>query len=154
MITDLLKRKFRWDSDSIQLTQVGGGSINQVYPCKHLDDSILIKVQNSVESQKMFKTEEAGLDLLRSSATFKVPQVMHVGSIEKTGFSYILMEWIESGRPTDSFASIFAEKLAGMHRHTNAFYGLEYNNFIGSLKNSIMCRTTGTIFSPIDVFCP
>lgn len=134
MIADLLKSKFGWDPVSIQLASVGGGSINQVYLCKYHNSNVLLKLQNSTKSLKMFETEEAGLDLLRSSATFKIPRVFHVGLINNTGFSYILMEWIDSGRQTDSFAPIFAEKLAAMHRHSNSFYGLEYDNFIGRLN--------------------
>ena len=44
------------------------------------------------------------------------------------------MEFIDCKIPSDDFWISFGYKLAKMHSHSNKYFGLDHNNYIGSLK--------------------
>ena len=44
------------------------------------------------------------------------------------------IDFIKSNKPLNNFWHLFAKKLARLHNVTNDNFGLEYNNYIGSLK--------------------
>lgn len=79
----------------------------------------------------MFDAEHQGLELLRSNCALHVPQVITTGLIEDQAF--LLMEFIEDGKPQCEFWEFFGTQLANMHRKSASFFGLDHHNYIGSL---------------------
>jgi fructosamine-3-kinase len=79
----------------------------------------------------MFETEAKGLNLLSSSNSFRIPEVISVGEIDNQ--SYILMEFIDSGSATNTFWDKFANCLVSLHKNTHESFGLDHSNYIGRL---------------------
>lgn len=79
----------------------------------------------------MFQSEAAGLKLLSDSKAIKIPEVIFYDQAENVAF--LLLEFIERGHPTANFWKEFGFQLADLHRVSNSCFGLNINNYIGSL---------------------
>ena len=53
--------------------------------------------------------------------------------IRKPKVSFLILKYIKSGIKTPTFWYDFGKQLANLHKHTVNFFGLDYNNYIGSL---------------------
>jgi len=126
-LTDLL------DEPIEQTTPVSGGDINRAFRIRTPYRSVFVKV-NSDAPPHMFERESDGLATLRAADTLRVPQV--IGSGETATETFLVLEWIDSGSPRPSFATQFGESLAELHRHSSERFGLDRDNFIGSLPQS------------------
>jgi protein-ribulosamine 3-kinase len=119
--------------DSVQ--KLSGGSINEVYLIRDkgdLNEQYCIKI-NKNQGADFFEAEKRGLAELTKSP-FYIPHVLLTG--QSDNFSFILMEYIQSGKPVENFDRIFGIHLAEMHLISDAQFGFEYDNFIGNLSQS------------------
>ncbi len=114
-----------------QVVNLQGGDINEVFLMKGETDNYVIKLNDAHRFPKMFEAESQGLDLLRSTNSFRIPNVIAYGAEEDT--SYLLLEYISKGSPSSGFWENFAQKLAILHKTTNETFGLAHDNYIGSL---------------------
>ena len=97
----------------------------------------------------MFEREIAGLDLLRGPNPLSL-------FLKPTAISYqgdhavLVMECLEKGISSETTDQRFAAALAAMHRQTQSQFGLEDDNFIGSLPqwNDPMERWDGFLYLP------
>ncbi len=110
--------------------QVFGGDINETFILHSSDTKFFLKL-NSSEHEDMFEKEFAGLELLRSSNSIAVPQPLITGKL-KTNI-YLLMECIEKGTAPAAFWQVFAQHLTALHKTTADQFGLDHDNYIGSL---------------------
>jgi fructosamine-3-kinase len=85
----------------------------------------------------MFEKEAAGLRLLSASKTIDIPGV--ITTAEAGNYGYLLLQFIETGKTKRNFWIEFGTKLADLHRNTSDYFGLDHDNYIGSLvqKNSL-----------------
>ncbi|GAB3963126.1 fructosamine kinase family protein [Spirosoma harenae] len=82
----------------------------------------------------MFETEAKGLDLLRETNTFQVPQVVsHGHHLDK---AYLILEYVDFGKRPKNYWETLGQSLAGLHRNTQPKFGLTFNNYIGSLPQA------------------
>lgn len=79
----------------------------------------------------MFETEARGLQLLKNTLTFRIPEFVSQGEME--GQTFLLIEYIAPGPKKTNYATDFGHKLAQLHRHTAPVFGLDHDNYIGSL---------------------
>jgi fructosamine-3-kinase len=109
--------------------KIYGGDVNEAYRLAMTDKDYFIKV-NSKDRMPMFETEAESLIRLTKTYSFRIPVVYEVGEYRER--SYLLMEYIEHledvSNPHD-----FAEKLVTLHKNTQDQYGLDFDNYIGSL---------------------
>jgi len=117
------------NKDVIHFSKISGGCINECFKIESNQKKYFIKINSSFNP---FNEEKKGLKLLESTNTFTIPKVYEVGVETKTAF--LLMEFIDGKIPSDDFWISFGYKLAKMHSHSNKFFGLDYNNYIGSLS--------------------
>jgi len=110
---------------------VSGGSINSCWRVSYNKDSFFIKVNSAVNYPGMFKAEAAGLTELQSHNVIKVPGV--IGEGEVGGYQFLILEWINQGRNSVQSEELFGRQLADLHRIKHAKFGLDYNNYMGSL---------------------
>jgi len=125
-------------SSSIKNIRIqGGGCINNAGMMNAEGKEIFVKWNQRDSYPNMFKQEAKGLQLLQSTNSVKVPKILLVGETEKHGF--LLMEGITSAAPKPEYFSLLGRQLAQMHRTTNDFFGLDHDNYIGSLpqKNAV-----------------
>lgn len=126
------------------ITDVGGGSINFTFRVDADDQTYFVKVNTSSEFPGMFTLEKNGLDLLRKSNVISVPQVLFIYENEK--YQMLVLEWIESGRKSKNFFVDFGKSLALMHQVRNNNFGLDHDNYIGSLKQINSFKADATEF--------
>lgn len=131
-------------SNPLKIHPVGGGSINNTYRVRSDNRSVFVKTNHADTYPKMFEAEARGLELLRNNSGFSIPKVEKVGAIGSTAF--LVMEWIPSGTPADDFWEQFASHLAKLHRHTNQQFGLDHQNYIGSLQQQNEFRSNWAEF--------
>ena len=80
----------------------------------------------------MFEAEAAGLTVLRDAAAVDVAEPLHVGGGERVP-PYLLMRDFGSGAPRQGHDARFGEGLAALHRTAGGAFGLDHDNFIGTL---------------------
>ena len=110
---------------------VSGGDINQAARLTTGQSSYFVKWQVGAPDG-FFEAEVDGLRRLREADCLRVPQVIG----QRTADSALLvLEWIasKSGQGKAASAHALGEGLAALHQHTRPQFGLEVDNFIGSL---------------------
>lgn len=113
---------------------VSGGSINQAVKITSGKGNFFLKWNRSAPDD-FFEKEADGLRLLKSAgAELRIPDVIASGRPVNGQPGFLLMEYIEEGRNGDSFA--FGAELAKLHQTTAPQFGLETDNYIGSLPQS------------------
>lgn len=111
---------------------VSGGSINQAYRVETPQKDFFVKINNASRFPGMFEAEAKGLDLLRRGGTFKIPKVLAVEGIDNQ--SFILMDYIRPGTADDQSWDHFAHSLAAQHGIAQKLFGLDQDNYMGSLQ--------------------
>ncbi len=115
-----------------QVSPLSGGDINDVYLLESGQEKWVIKVNSRQKFPSMFEAERAGLGELAKSNSIKVARPILTGESEEQ--SYLLLDYISQGPKTNSFWENFGEQLAQLHRVSNPQFGLDHDNYIGSLK--------------------
>lgn len=113
---------------------VGGGCINETLRINTTAGFFFMKKNDANKFPGMFEAEAKGLLILKNAGAIEVPAVIAAGKCMHEEF--ILMEWIESGKRKNKFFEDFGSKLACLHRCTNESFGLNHDNYIGSLIQS------------------
>lgn len=122
-----------------------GGDINSVYHLNTNKGEFVIKCNDAKKFPDMFAAEYKGLKLLRTTNSFLIPEVFTHNQIGNT--AYLLMAYISPGHKPIRFWRDFGVKLAQMHRNTNTTFGLEHDNYIGSLPQyNAACNTAPEFF--------
>lgn len=121
-------------TEIISATTVGGGCINNAQKLKTTSGDFFIKKNSATAYPGMFIAEAKGLKILAGANAIHVTQLVATGEFENT--SFIIIEFVESSAKNKNFWKDFGTKLAQMHRNSNEFFGLDHDNYIGSLKQS------------------
>lgn len=109
---------------------VSGGCINQGYALTSNNSTYFVKL-NSGSQLAMFEAEALGLKQMLQTASIRVPDPICWGTASDS--AYIVLEWLEIGRGSDSAWQEMGRKLAAMHSQTsNRGFGWDINNTIGS----------------------
>ena len=108
---------------------LAGGDINEIWLVNTASGKIVLKTRKD-PYPGMFRAEAHGLQVLRSAAAFRIPEVYEVQE------GYLLLEYIPQGRPQDITGEQLGHTLAALHRKRNAFYGFDRDNYIGTLPQS------------------
>ena len=122
---------------------VSGGCINNAVKLITQEDVFFVK-WNVHELEGMFESESKGLELLRETKEIAIPEVFATGKSEDK--AYILMEFVSGSTPDALFWENFGHSLARLHRHTHATFGLDYDNYIGSLPQKNEKLSDGLTF--------
>lgn len=120
-------------------TPVGGGSINEAHRISTSCGDFFLKYNLAGLYPQMFELEMKGLKLLASTNTIYIPEALYAGFTDK--YSFLILEYEEKAEPRENFWTLFASQLARLHQQTDDYYGLGYDNYIGSLKQSNLITT-------------
>jgi len=110
----------------------GGGCINQGGKLTTTTGSFFLKWNDALKFPGMFEGEAKGLAILKEPNVIRVPRVVHVG--QTRSHQYILMEFIDAGRKKIDYWEKLGHSLAALHKISNRAFGLDHNNYIGSLR--------------------
>ncbi len=114
--------------------RVHGGDINSAYCLFTPTGKYFLKVNDKNRYPSMFTKEANGLGKLRELCTLKIPQVIKHGSCNDQ--QYLLLEWLEKGSPKKDMWENFGRGLAMMHKQQQEYFGLNEDNYIGSLHQN------------------
>ncbi len=139
MLPDILTGKFE-SSLSVKFNQVvkilntrplSGGSINEAFLLETNAGKFFFKCNYASRYPGMFEKEAMGLQLLHETKEIDVPKVIDHGT---TGnHAYIILEYIDSISKRNDFWEAFGVALARLHKHSSDQFGLDHDNYIGSL---------------------
>jgi protein-ribulosamine 3-kinase len=120
---------------TMAILPVAGGSINRSF-CLEINEGqrFFCKINEELAFPGLFLREEEGLELLARRSQVRVPQVIGVGHLE--GQQILVLEWIQTGQESESFWKLFGRQLALQHEETGAGFGLDEDNWMGSLPQS------------------
>lgn len=114
----------------LDVSPLAGGDINEVFKVETDQGNLVAKCNNSARFPGMFEAESKGLELLQKGG-FKTPEVLTLG--EEEGFSFLILEYLKSENATPAFWESFGNQLAQLHQNTQDTFGLDHNNYMGSL---------------------
>ena len=110
----------------------GGGCINHVGVCETRNGSFFLKWNNLDRFPGMFEAEAKGLKMLKKSGPLYVPEVICRGEAEE--FQFLVLENVREGRRAKDYWRNFGAGLARLHQTTAHNFGLDHDNYIGSLR--------------------
>ncbi|PKQ66583.1 fructosamine kinase family protein [Raineya orbicola] len=120
---------------------VSGGCINNAAKVATSSGTFFIK-WNENAPEDTFEIEIKGLQKLNSMG---MPTPAVVASGRQKGKNYLLLEYLE-GYPNKTFWQDLGKNLAHLHQNTNDFFGLEYDNYIGALRQTNTPTANGINF--------
>ncbi|HEU4719637.1 MAG TPA: fructosamine kinase family protein [Bacteroidia bacterium] len=133
-----------------RVSPVTGGSINSCVRLETDKGWFFLKENDAQKFPGMFAAEAKGLQLLAGTKTFVVPHV--IAQWEERDSSFLLMEWMEHSRSGNSYEA--GTQLAKLHRHTEKFFGLGHDNYIGSLPQSNKKHSSWEDFFSLERILP
>lgn len=116
------------------VSPISGGDINAAYRLELPETNLFVKSNSATRFPGMFVAEQRGLDLLRANTALRVPETHFVCEFE--GNAFLVMEFVQQGAPSADMSGHFGAELAKLHRSTQEEFGLDHNNYIGSLPQS------------------
>lgn len=131
------------DQPLAEVTPLAGGDINQVFRLRFPDLVCVLKLNQNHRFPGMFEKEASGLELL-GSAGCRTPAVL--ACFEEGEHQYLLLEFIREERQDRSYWERFGRELSLLHRQSAEMFGLEEDNYIGSLEQRNSQREKWTDF--------
>lgn len=122
----------------------GGGCINSGGRIKTSNGNFFLKWNDTGLFPQMFKAEGNGLNLLRKQECIRIPKV--VGYDEKRIHQFLLLEYIDQKSRSEKYWEHLGNRLASLHNATDTSFGLDHDNFIGSLKQYNASRSSWVDF--------
>lgn len=114
-----------------KLTPVSGGDINEAWKVSTDMGDFFLKLNHAGRFPKMFEKEARGLKILEESGAVNVPEAIHFGEMDED--SFLLMHFVEPAPRKEDFWEDFGSSLARLHRNSGESFGLDHDNYIGSL---------------------
>ena len=113
------------------ISTVGGGDINQACRVQCDQGDFFLKYNDASAYPGMFEAEAKGLSLLAKAGEIPVPPALttHSGEI----YSFLITEFQQAAPRKGDFWEAFGGNLARLHRQTQEAFGLDHDNYIGSL---------------------
>ena len=139
-VTALLKQKI---ADTLTLKDfsfTGGGCINNGGKLTTSHGTYFLKWNDATKFPEMFKAEARGLKLLAESKSMYIPEV--IGASEAGSYQFLVLEFIPESNRTQHYWRNFGIQLATLHRNTSPLFGLDHDNYIGSLPQHNSLHTS------------
>ena len=131
-LTKVFNKQFKLNTEVEHVSYVGGGSINSTHKVKYNGQNYFVKTNSASRFPGMFEKEAKGLELLGNAQCINVPEVIFF--TEDGDDSFLVLKFIKSGSVNAEFWDTFASQLACLHKNTSVKFGLDHDNFIGSLN--------------------
>jgi protein-ribulosamine 3-kinase len=132
-VLDGVKRLLKiHDSTSIvHFTFSSGGCINQGGKLKTAMGDFFLKWNDVHKFPGMFDAESKGLQLLHQKSAINIPKVKGFG--EEGSYQFLLLDFVEQKSRSKNYWQLLGDGLASLHRSTAEFFGLDHDNYMGSL---------------------
>lgn len=117
-------------SQLLDVRRVSGGSINEAYVAQTEQGSYFIKYHRSAP-ERFFTLEAKGLQLIKSTNTIDVPEVINYS--DEKGKAFLVLEWVSGSKHTQTDKRL-GERLAALHQTKGKKHGFHEPTFIGTLQ--------------------
>ena len=118
-------------AEVIDESSVGGGCINEARVVSLACGRRFFVKQNPAPLPMMFEREAEGLAALAAVGAIRVPEP--IGTAPSGVTPFIVIEYVEPGRPGTGFFREFGRQFAALHMQSTAQqFGFEHDNYIGS----------------------
>lgn len=112
---------------------IGGGCIANATRLKTAGGDFFLKWSGG-EAASTFAAEAEGLRALREAGgSLRVPEVIAQSDSQGETTGFLILEFVEAGKPGRDFWTTFGAGLADLHRHEGDVYGFSADNYIGRL---------------------
>jgi fructosamine-3-kinase len=128
----------------IRTAGVSGGCINQAALVYTRSGCWFVKWNDARKFPGMFEAEARGLSLIDSVHAIRVPGVVATG--ESEGITFLILEAVIAGRRQMDYMETLGRDLAALHRHGGETFGLDHDNYIGSLQQPNRTDLSGSGF--------
>lgn len=125
-------------------TPISGGDISRAYLLKTSNNNYFLKVNSKATALDMFLYEKIALTTIANTNTIATPKIIACNSFDDD--SFLIMDHIEIKTTNSKDLEVFGNQLAQLHKVTSDEFGLDSNNFIGSLHQSNKKHKTWTDF--------
>jgi fructosamine-3-kinase len=115
--------------------RLSGGDINDAFEVRLADARTVFVKTNARAAPEMFPAEARGLAFLAEAKAVRVPEVLAVSS-PGDPVNFLALELVRSKAPTRNYDETLGRGLAALHRFGAPTFGLDHDNFIGSLPQS------------------
>ena len=115
-LEEALEKAFGRDLEIVERKRLYGGDINDAYMLRLSGGQRVFMKTNSVRNYGFFAAEEQGLNALRLAGVIGVPELLGTGTDRRQGFSFLLLEYMESAPQVSDYWEIFGRQLARLHR--------------------------------------
>jgi fructosamine-3-kinase len=127
----------------VRATRLHGGDINDAFALELADERRAFVKTNGAAPAGMFEAEARGLAWLAQARAVRVPRVLAVGDGRP---AFLALELVESAPRRRDFDDMLGRALAALHRAAPPGFGLDHDNFIGSLPQSNRSHPTWAEF--------
>ena len=117
----------------MEIENLSGGDINDAYKITMSDGAVFFVKSNQNAPEDFFQTEANGLRWLADANAIKIPDVVHVEAADGTSPSFLVLEFVESRAKVPNYDELLGHALAELHRAGASRFGLDHDNFIGTL---------------------
>lgn len=108
-----------------------GGCINKGGQLKTTAGNFFLKWNDRQKFPGMFASEAKGLSLLRTPKVLDIPEVIHFGT--SGSYQFLLLQFIDQSSRSGLYWQNLGSGLATLHQNTTSHFGLDHDNYIGSL---------------------
>jgi fructosamine-3-kinase len=135
-IADSISEKFGAIRDA---PTVSGGMVNSAARVETNAGPVFVKWKQNAPP-RLFSCEAEGLRALSGASMLRIPEVLLVSDDDAASRPpFLVLEWLECRPPRNpaSFAERLAQGVAALHagnRASDGRYGLDYDNYLGSLE--------------------
>ncbi len=131
IVIEFLSKRASLPVEVTSTKTLSGGSINKAFRLETNIGNFFLKYNNASKFPQMFEKEARGLSLLRSAGEIDIPEIIFHSEAGQDAF--LLLEYIDSVGQTNDFWSNFGKSLAKLHNHKAEAFGLDHDNYMGSL---------------------
>ena len=120
------------DASILGFSIISGGCINNGGRLKCTTGDFFVKWNDRNRFPKMFEAESRGLKLLALQKAIRIPRIVGFGETDLHQF--LVLEYIEQKHRSEKYWELLGVRLANLHNATDTCFGLDHNNYIGSLQ--------------------
>lgn len=134
IVKQKIEEVFSSSINEIQFSSVSGGSINEAYCITVNNRQVFCKINSASKFPHLFEKEKSGLALIQKQNAIKTPGI--VAYLEVDRQQVLLLNWIREGERTKNFWKKFGTQLAILHQQSNNYFGLDEDNYMGSVPQN------------------
>lgn len=121
------------DTSIISVNSLSGGDTASISKLITAEQSYyILKYGEAHKAQPVLIAESKGLRSIAKTNTIATPKIIDVGTANNT--AYLLMDYISPKSPSSEDYHRLGTQLSELHKIEHNYFGLESDNFIGSLE--------------------